>query len=228
MGRPRAVADGASSMSSMTSSLSWTLSAGRSSRSGEVLGARRMLWPARRPCHTASSGVPAWSDRPPLMPPSWTGSPRCRQATSRSSRWPLVASRPTGHLCKLAEEAVAAVAAGGVQVTSDYKLPDSDVRALQARRGESDYLNRMRITYTGGIDGWVDDCMAMTRPGGFELEAISVPVSVWYGPSDVLSPRAHAEYLLAAIPNAARCELEGGHVLGDGDLDAIYNSLIHS
>jgi pimeloyl-ACP methyl ester carboxylesterase len=129
---------------------------------------------------------------------------------------------------KLAEEAVAAVAAGGVQVTSDYKLPDSDVRALQARRGESDYLNRMRITYTGGIDGWVDDCMAMTRPWGFELEAISVPVSVWYGPSDVLSPTAHAEYLLAAIPNATRCELEGGHVLGDGDLDAIYNSLIHN
>jgi pimeloyl-ACP methyl ester carboxylesterase len=128
---------------------------------------------------------------------------------------------------KLAEEAVAAVAAGGVQVTANYELSDSDVRALQARRGERDYLKRMRSTYAGGVDGWIDDCMAMTRPWGFELGAISVPVSVWYGSSDVLSPRAHAEYLLAAIPHADRCELEGGHVLGDADLDAIFNSLTH-
>ena len=83
---------------------------------------------------------------------------------------------------RLAEEAVAAVAAGGIQVAADYQLSDSDLRALQARRGEGDYLDRMRITYTGGVDGWIDDCMAMTRPWGFELEAISVPVSVWYGP----------------------------------------------
>jgi pimeloyl-ACP methyl ester carboxylesterase len=126
---------------------------------------------------------------------------------------------------RLASEAVAAVAAGGIQVAADYQLPDSDLRALQARRGEGGYLDRMRLTYTGGVDGWIDDCMAMTRPWGFELEAISVPVSVWYGPDDVLSPRAHAEYLLAAIPGAARFELAGGHVLGDADLDAIYNFL---
>jgi pimeloyl-ACP methyl ester carboxylesterase len=128
---------------------------------------------------------------------------------------------------RLAEEAVAAVAAGGVQVTSDYELSDSDLRALQARRGEGDYLERMRVTYNGGVDGWIDDCIAMTCPWGFELEAISVPVSVWYGPNDVLSPKAHAEYLLAAIPHAARNELRGGHVLGDADLDAIYKSLTH-
>lgn len=129
---------------------------------------------------------------------------------------------------RLADEAVAGVAAGGVQVSSDYRLSDSDMRALQARRAEADYLDRMRITYTGGVDGWIDDCIAMTRPWGFELEAISVPVSVWYGPTDVLSPRAHAECLLAAIPTADRYELEGGHVLDDGALDAIYNFLTHT
>lgn len=126
---------------------------------------------------------------------------------------------------QLAEEAVAAVAAGGIQVSSDYQLSDSDLRALQARHGEGNYLDRMRITYIDGVDGWIDDCIAMTHPWGFELEAISVPTSVWYGPTDVLSPRTHAEHLLAAIPHAARYELDGGHVLRDADLDAIYNSL---
>ena len=137
-----------------------------------------------------------------------------------------MASKPTGPLVqRLAEEAVAAVAAGGIQVAADYQLPDSDLRALQARRGEGDYLYRMHIAYAGGVDEWIDDCMAMTHPWGFELEAISVPVSVWYGPDDVLSPRAHAEYLLAVIPGAARFELEGGHVLCNADLDAIYDFL---
>jgi pimeloyl-ACP methyl ester carboxylesterase len=129
---------------------------------------------------------------------------------------------------RLAEEAVSAVAAGGVQVSSDYGLPDSDRRALEARRAEEGYLDRMRITYTGGVDGWIDDCIAMTRPWGFELEAINVPVGIWYGPNDVLSPRAHAEYLLRAIPHATRYELAGGHVLDDGDLDAIYDFLVAS
>jgi pimeloyl-ACP methyl ester carboxylesterase len=41
---------------------------------------------------------------------------------------------------RLADEAVAGVAAGGVQVSSDYRLSDSDLSALQARRAEADYL----------------------------------------------------------------------------------------
>ena len=70
---------------------------------------------------------------------------------------------------QLAEEAVAAVAAGGIQVSSDYQLSDSDLRALKARRGEGNYLDRMRITYTDGVDGWIDDCIAMTHPWGHVL-----------------------------------------------------------
>lgn len=128
---------------------------------------------------------------------------------------------------RLAEEAVAAVEAGGVQVAADYDLPAADRRALQARLGEDGYRDRMRATYLGGVDGWVDDCIAMTRPWGFELTAVEVPVSVWYGADDVLSPRAHAEHLLSVLHGAERRELAaGGHVLGDADLDAIYGWLV--
>jgi pimeloyl-ACP methyl ester carboxylesterase len=126
---------------------------------------------------------------------------------------------------RLAREAVTAIACGGIQVASHYELADSDIHALQARRSEAGYLERMRTTYTGGVDGWIDDCIAMTQPWGFDLETITAPTSVWYGPSDVLSPRAHTEHLLEAIPHAARHELSGGHVLSDIDLDEIYNSL---
>lgn len=128
---------------------------------------------------------------------------------------------------RLADDAVAAVAAGQIQVAGDYDLPDVDVRALQARLDEDGYQDRMRATYTGGVDGWIDDCIAMTRPWGFDLSSIDVPTSIWYGPDDVLSPRGHAEHLIGAVANADRRELLGGHVLADADLDAIYQWLLN-
>ncbi len=48
-------------------------------------------------------------------------------------------------------------------------------------------------------------------------------VSVRYGPDDVLSPRGHAEWLIAHVPGAERRELlAGGHLLDDTDLDSLY------
>ena len=122
---------------------------------------------------------------------------------------------------RLAAEAVASIEAGGVQVVDDYGLPDSDRRALAVRREEPGYLDRMRASYSG-VDGWIDDGIAFTRPWGFDLTELTCPVSVWYGVEDVLGPRSHPDHLIATIPGAQRRELGGGHVLGDDELDAIY------
>jgi hypothetical protein len=59
----------------------------------------------------------------------------------------------------------------------------------------------------GGIDGWIDDCLALTPPWGFDLSGIRARASVWYGTADVLASRNHHEHLLASIPGAERCEL---------------------
>jgi surfactin synthase thioesterase subunit len=80
----------------------------------------------------------------------------------------------------------------------------------------------VRTTYLAGIDGWVDDCIAMTRPWGFDPAEIVVPVSVWYGANDALVSSTHADYLLATISGAQRHELAGGHLLDAEDLAAIY------
>jgi pimeloyl-ACP methyl ester carboxylesterase len=124
---------------------------------------------------------------------------------------------------RLAREAVASVEAGQVEVPSGYDLPDADLAALGDRLLEPGHRERTRMAYLGGVDGWVDDVIAMTRPWGFDLAQVGVPVSVWYGPKDVLSPRGHAEWLLAHVPGAERRELpSGGHLLGDRDLDSLY------
>lgn len=124
---------------------------------------------------------------------------------------------------RLAREAVASVEVGELQIPPDYNLPEADLAALRGRLLEPGHPKRTRMAYLGGVDGWIDDIMAMTRSWGFHLSQIDAPVSVWYGPDDALSPRGHAEWLIAHIPGAERRELPtGGHLLDDNDLDSLY------
>jgi pimeloyl-ACP methyl ester carboxylesterase len=118
---------------------------------------------------------------------------------------------------RIGADALAAMERGEPPVTSDYELSESDLAQLRARLAEDDpeRLDRARATWVGGIDGWIDDGIAMTRPWGFDPAAITVPVSVWYGPEDVLVPPAHSEWLLGRIPGAERRLLDGGHMIDD-------------
>lgn len=127
---------------------------------------------------------------------------------------------------RLARQAVEATQAGDVAISSDYELPAADVAILRERLNDPGYLERIIASNTHGVDGWIDDCIAFTRPWGFELSDIAVPVSVWYGPDDVLCPRPHAEWLLSHIPGAERHELASGHLLQDDDLEALYAWLL--
>lgn len=127
---------------------------------------------------------------------------------------------------RLANAAVEAARAGEVTIPDEYELPEADRVALRARTKEPGHLDRVVASYLEGIDGWVDDCIAFTKPWGFDVEAIRVPVSVWYGPDDVLVPRDHAEWLLAHVPAAQRRPLPAGHMLEDDELDSIYRWLV--
>jgi pimeloyl-ACP methyl ester carboxylesterase len=127
---------------------------------------------------------------------------------------------------RLAREAVEAVREGGLPLSDDYELPASDVAALRERLADPGYLERTIAANVHGVDGWIDDCIAMTSPWGIDLARVTVPVSIWYGPADVLCPPAHAEWLLAHIPGAERHQLPSGHILGDNELDAIYQWLV--
>ena len=85
---------------------------------------------------------------------------------------------------RLAADAMANVEAGGIQVAGNYQLPEVDRRALAARHQEDGYLQRTRLTYRDGVDGWVDDCIALTQPWGYSLSELTTPTSVWYGTAD--------------------------------------------
>ncbi|MGB7238523.1 MAG: alpha/beta fold hydrolase [Rhodococcus sp. (in: high G+C Gram-positive bacteria)] len=64
-----------------------------------------------------------------------------------------------------------------------------------------------------GIVGWRDDDLTHTRPWGFDLKEIRVPVAVWQGSLDTMVPVAHAEWLAANVAGTEAHLIEGeGHI----------------
>jgi pimeloyl-ACP methyl ester carboxylesterase len=78
----------------------------------------------------------------------------------------------------------------------------------------ADFLaDRLHRAVAGGIWGWFDDDMALTRPWGFGLDGIGAPVTVWQGGQDRMVPFAHGRWLVAHLPSATARLLPGeGHL----------------
>lgn len=106
-------------------------------------------------------------------------------------------------------------------------LPDVDRAHLGGEFG--DYVAQaFREALAVSGDGWVDDDLAFVEPWGFDLAAISVPVTVWQGSDDLMVPFAHGEWLAAHVPEARARLLPGaGHLsIVVGRADEIVDDLL--
>lgn len=106
-------------------------------------------------------------------------------------------------------------------------LPDVDRAALTGEFGEDTAAGFREALHTG-IDGWLDDDLAFTKPWGFSLAEISVPTVIWQGSADLMVPFAHGEWLGSRLPAASVHLAEGeGHLsVGLGKLDAMLDELV--
>ena len=82
-------------------------------------------------------------------------------------------------------------------------IPPVDRTALTGELAQ-EMAEDIQIALRDGIWGWFDDDIAFTRPWGFDLASIRVPLSIWQGEQDRMVPYAHGEWLAAALPHA-RC-----------------------
>jgi pimeloyl-ACP methyl ester carboxylesterase len=118
------------------------------------------------------------------------------------------------------------ITAADVAASMDTLLPPVDVASLT---GEfADYLAaEFRQAVSMGVDGWLDDDLAFTRPWGFDLGAIAVPTYVWQGSEDLMVPFAHGRWLADRIPGVtAHLEAGQGHLsIGLGALDRMLDEL---
>jgi pimeloyl-ACP methyl ester carboxylesterase len=85
-------------------------------------------------------------------------------------------------------------------ILQDFDMSESD-RAELARPETMQIIRESTFEWAAnGVDGWVDDDLAMLQPWGFDVAEISVPVLVRYGLTDVFVPPAHGEWLAANVP----------------------------
>jgi pimeloyl-ACP methyl ester carboxylesterase len=109
----------------------------------------------------------------------------------------------------------------------DWQLDEAD-RAILGRADVATLIVESHADLVrGGIWGWVDDDLAFTRPWGFDLAEIAVPVEVRYGAKDVLVPAAHGAWLGRHVPHATVVvEETAGHMADPDDVVARLRWLV--
>ncbi|MGH7732720.1 MAG: alpha/beta fold hydrolase [Gemmatimonadales bacterium] len=99
----------------------------------------------------------------------------------------------------------------------DYPMSEPD--RLQMARHFVRASHHLASCLVPGVDGWVDDDLAFTRPWGFDVADIRVPVLVSYGRADNLVPAAHGDWLAAHVPGAIADVTDVGHMGDDAQVE---------
>jgi len=121
------------------------------------------------------------------------------------------------------------VTARSVVAALDTLLPDVDRIVLTGEFAE-DMVISFKEALSSGVEGWLEDDLAFTRPWGFDLAEISVPAMIWQGSADLMVPFGHGQCLASRVPGAsAHLQAGEGHLsIGIGALDRMLDGLLSS
>lgn len=93
----------------------------------------------------------------------------------------------------------------------------------------ADYLaTAVKVALSNSVWGWFDDDLAFLRHWGFDLQSITLPVTIWQGKQDRFVPFGHGEWLARHVPSAQlQLRPEQGHLsLTIGAYPEILDDLI--
>jgi len=124
----------------------------------------------------------------------------------------LEGEEPLRELLVLWREEILAAGVPGIFASLQSVLSPPDQKVMTG-----DFARHMHESFClaleNGVDGWGDDDLAFTRPWGFDLARLAVPVFLWQGEQDLMVPPAHGRWLADAIPGCrARLLPDDGHL----------------
>ncbi|GHC78162.1 hypothetical protein GCM10010349_59310 [Streptomyces flavofungini] len=91
-------------------------------------------------------------------------------------------------------------------------LPPVDQELCTTEFGDTFIASTRKSTSTG-VEGWVEDDLALVAPWGFDLGAITTPVTLWTGKLDRMVSHEHSVWLARAVPGADLHVIAGhGHL----------------
>ena len=110
----------------------------------------------------------------------------------------------------------------GEQAVVDHVLPEfmSLVEGLEsgeAAEGLSEWTRHMlaqtfREAFTKGPGGYIDDCLSLLQPWGFEVADVRAPTRIMMASDDEAVPPAHGQWLARHVPGAELIVVPGGHL----------------
>ena len=115
----------------------------------------------------------------------------------------------------------------GVASVMETLIPPADRAALAGEYGD-DLAAILRESVRTGVDGWLDDDLALLADWGFAVDKVATPAFLWHGTEDLMAPVAHARWLAAHLPHVTAHILEGeGHIsTGSSSLGAMLDELV--
>ena len=143
--------------------------------------------------------------------------------------YPLAATDPEAHLEWMRPHAEAMATITPEALVAEMRSLISEVDEASLTGEFADWLAAsFRAALRTGLWGWRDDDLAFVAPWGFDLGAITVPVSIWQGRHDLMVPFAHGEWLASRVRGAnARLRPEHGHLsLAVGAIGEILDDLL--
>lgn len=108
----------------------------------------------------------------------------------------------------------------------NYAEPDQ--RVMERTEIREMYVEDITESYRQGVKGHSEDLRVVSRPWGFDLGEISIPVKLWQGELDQNIPPSMAEYMAGRIPTAQlRMFQDQGHLLMFDHWDEILADIVN-
>jgi pimeloyl-ACP methyl ester carboxylesterase len=105
--------------------------------------------------------------------------------------------------------------------------PEGDRRLLGRPEFKAMFLDDLLNGGRKQLSAPIYDIVAFSRPWGFRLDEVKVPVHWWHGDRDHIIPFSHGQHMVAALPDAHLYTIHGeSHLAGLGCAEEILRTLL--